>query len=125
MEEGELLVPPESLRVGLLQKLGAMQMLMTRAMREKLAGMRVSTPTYTKCTVRVRLPEGLLLQGMFNPDERVAAVFDWVTDCLAEPGTTYELVSSACLICKCMCAHSTTDLSTGAFQHWHSCPFLA
>lgn len=68
------------------------QMMMTKAMRERLqVGKK---PVYNSATVRVRLPEGLLLQGAFNADEPVASIFNWVTDCLAEPQTTYELVGS-------------------------------
>ncbi len=68
-------------------------MLMTRAMREKLSvGKR---PHYATSNVRVKMPEGLLLQGKFNPREPVAAIFDWVTGCLADPGLTYDLVGHA------------------------------
>ena len=67
-----------------------MQMMMTKAMREKLkAGQK---PNYSQAIVRVRLPEGLLLQGCFNANESVAAIFNWVTDSLADPSITYELV---------------------------------
>lgn len=69
---------------------GFLQMLMTRAMREKL---KIGSKTsYTKSTVRIRLPEGLLLQGQFNAGENVSEIFNWVTDSLADPGTSYTLV---------------------------------
>lgn len=38
------------------------------------------------------MPEGLLLQGKFGAKESVAAIFDWMTGCLASPGLTYNLV---------------------------------
>ena len=63
---------------------------MTRAMREKLnVGKR---PHYSTSNVRVKMPEGLLLQGKFGAKESVAAIFDWMTGCLASPGLTYNLV---------------------------------
>lgn len=40
-------------------------MLMTRAYREKLAGGRTQKGTYIYAVIRVRLPEGLLLQVAF------------------------------------------------------------
>ncbi len=36
--------------------------MMTRAMREKLAG-KGAAPVHTYATVRIRMPEGLILQG--------------------------------------------------------------
>lgn len=66
------------------------QVLTTRAARGRLHGPPPAAPAYA--LLRVRLPEGLQLQGEFNPGEAVAAVFAWVSDCLADPGCTYELV---------------------------------
>ena len=51
-------------------------MLMTRATRDKLKG-QVPSRSYGHATIRVRLPEGLVLQGEFNAGEPVAAVFEW------------------------------------------------
>ncbi|KAL0044388.1 hypothetical protein WJX82_003557 [Trebouxia sp. C0006] len=56
-------------------------MLMTRAYREKLAGGKTQKGAYIYAVIRVRLPEGLLLQGEFNAREPVTAVFEWVSDC--------------------------------------------
>ncbi|KAK9814988.1 hypothetical protein WJX73_003982 [Symbiochloris irregularis] len=67
------------------------EVLMTRAMRERLTlGDRRSQPSWG--TVRVRMPEGLLLQGEFAAGEPCLAVFAWLTDCLRDPGETYRLV---------------------------------
>lgn len=41
-------------------------MLMTRAYREKLAGGQKEQNNSTYAVVRIRLPEGLILQGEFN-----------------------------------------------------------
>ncbi|KAL0035323.1 hypothetical protein WJX77_000882 [Trebouxia sp. C0004] len=67
-------------------------MLMTRAYREKLAGGKTQKGTYIYAVIRVRLPEGLLLQGEFNAREPVTTVFEWVSDCLRDPSLTYELI---------------------------------
>ncbi|DBB14421.1 TPA: hypothetical protein ACH3X3_004718 [Trebouxia sp. C0006] len=67
-------------------------MLMTRAYREKLAGGKTQKGAYIYAVIRVRLPEGLLLQGEFNAREPVTAVFEWVSDCLRDPSLTYELI---------------------------------
>ncbi|BDA46192.1 probable UBX domain-containing protein 6 [Coccomyxa sp. Obi] len=68
------------------------QTLMTRAYREKLAGGQKEQSNSTYAVVRIRLPEGLILQGEFNAGEPVAAVFEWMTDCMRDPGATYELI---------------------------------
>lgn len=39
---------------------------MTRAYREKLNGQKQSVGNFTYTTVRIRLPEGLVLQGEFS-----------------------------------------------------------
>ncbi|KAA6417747.1 MAG: hypothetical protein FRX49_12333 [Trebouxia sp. A1-2] len=66
--------------------------LMTRAYREKLAGGKTQKGAYIYAVIRVRVPEGLLLQGEFNAREPVTAVFEWVSDCLRDPSLTYELI---------------------------------
>ena len=43
-------------------------MLMTRAYREKLAGGKTHKGTYIYAVIRVRLPEGLLLQVIISAD---------------------------------------------------------
>ncbi|KAL3148606.1 hypothetical protein ABBQ38_014034 [Trebouxia sp. C0009 RCD-2024] len=67
-------------------------MLMTRAYREKLAGGKTQKGMYIYAVIRVRLPEGLLLQGEFNAREPVTAIFEWVSDSLRDPGQTYDLI---------------------------------
>ncbi|CAL5227638.1 g10643 [Coccomyxa viridis] len=68
------------------------QTLMTRAYRDKLNGAKQDVNSIASATIRIRLPEGLVLQGEFNAGEPVSAVFEWLTDCLSDPGCTYELV---------------------------------
>lgn len=73
--------------------------LMTRAMRERLASGRRDPEAERRAEararfalVRVRLPEGLLLEGEFNAREPVAAVRAWISDCLSDPLSTYDLI---------------------------------
>ena len=49
-------------------------MLMTRAYREKLAGGKTQKGTYIYAVIRVRLPEGLLLQVITFFDSFIIAV---------------------------------------------------
>ncbi|GAB4816883.1 hypothetical protein N2152v2_003929 [Parachlorella kessleri] len=66
------------------------QVLMTRNMRQGLKGPPPSAPAHS--LIRVRLPEGLFLQGEFVAAEPVAAIFEWVSGCLRHPGSTYDLI---------------------------------
>jgi UBX domain-containing protein 6 len=69
----------------------AEQTLMTRATRERLAR-GAARPPPAIATVRVRLPEGLAIQGEFGVGEPVAAVFGWLAAALADPLQSYDLV---------------------------------
>ena len=55
---------------------------MTREYRARLAAGSAPKRAATFAAVRVRLPEGILLQGEFNAGEPVSAVFEWVSDAL-------------------------------------------
>ncbi|EIE24119.1 hypothetical protein COCSUDRAFT_47147 [Coccomyxa subellipsoidea C-169] len=68
------------------------QTLMTRAYREKLASGHKEQAKVSFAVIRIRLPEGLILQGEFNAGEPVAAIFEWLTDSLRDPGATYDLI---------------------------------
>ena len=46
---------------------------------------------YRKALIRVRLPDGLVLQATFAASAPVSAVFTWVQDSLREPGHAFEL----------------------------------
>eukprot|EP00210_Caulerpa_lentillifera_P008027 g7664.t1 len=65
------------------------QTLMTREQRERIKGPKQS---FNFATIRVRLPEGILLQGEFDAHEKVLAVHVWVTDQLRDPTRPFELV---------------------------------
>ena len=54
----------------LLSSAVPLQTLMTRAFREKLNGPKQDVNSYPCATVRIRLPEGLVLQGEFNAGQQ-------------------------------------------------------
>ncbi|CAK0752440.1 hypothetical protein CVIRNUC_002146 [Coccomyxa viridis] len=66
--------------------------LMTRAYRDKLSSSKPDINSYASATIRIRLPEGLLLQGEFSAGEPTAAIIEWLTQCLKDPGCMYELI---------------------------------
>ena len=47
-----------------------LQTLMTRAYRDKLSSSKPDINSYASATIRIRLPEGLLLQGEFSAGPR-------------------------------------------------------
>ena len=47
-----------------------LQTLMTRTYREKLSGPKQDVNSYPSATIRIRLPEGLVLQGEFNAGQQ-------------------------------------------------------
>lgn len=70
------------------------QMLMTRESRARLASGSTARPKKRgPVAIRVRMPDGLILQGQFGPDEQVSEVFTWVTDALRDPSQTFDLIS--------------------------------
>ncbi|KAG9343229.1 hypothetical protein JZ751_014208 [Albula glossodonta] len=66
-------------------------MLRTRAMREQ--DQQRERKKYNYALLRVRLPDGMLLQGTFLARERVAALFQFVRESLADGWQPFELVA--------------------------------
>lgn len=95
--------------------------LMTKAMRDKLnlGKSEGITPPAKYATIRVRLPEGLFLQGQFDTTEPAAAVFAWVSDCLIDPLQTFDLILGTTRKPVQMSAHSirAADLVPTATLH--------
>merc|ERR1719516_359913 len=67
-------------------------MLRTKAMREKEEAK--AKRKYKYCLIRVRFPDGWVLQGTFSVYETVSAVMEFVTEALSSP-LPYILVDSA------------------------------
>ncbi|XP_062507898.1 tether containing UBX domain for GLUT4-like isoform X2 [Corticium candelabrum] len=66
--------------------------LMTRAQVEALERRRLEQ--YDKTTVRVHFPDRIILQGFFKSYEKIAALYEWVKGCLAEPSQEFELYTT-------------------------------
>lgn len=63
--------------------------LMTRKQRDELKGPK---QVFIFATIRIRLPEGVLLQGEFNAQEEVLSIHVWVAEQLRDPAREFELV---------------------------------
>ncbi|MEE6487668.1 hypothetical protein FKM82_014983 [Ascaphus truei] len=66
-------------------------MLRTKAMREKEEQRELRKYNYT--VLRIRLPDGYILQGMFYARERVSALFDFVREKLQNDWLPFELLA--------------------------------
>lgn len=66
--------------------------LRTKAMREK-EEMRTALRHYRFVLLRVRLPDGVILQGVFRPFEKLADVRMFVADALVNPHSIFSLAS--------------------------------
>ena len=62
-----------------LNQMSGMQTLMTRAYRERLTGSKQDINSISSATIRIRLPEGLILQGEFNAGAYLHSFFDWLS----------------------------------------------
>ena len=65
------------------------QTFMTREQREQLN--RGSTAQHTYAIVRVRLPEGVLLQGEFDAAESIVRIHEWIADQLRDASRPFEV----------------------------------
>lgn len=70
----------------------APQVLTTRTYKEARQG-AASGAAPTTTTLRIRFPEGVVLQGTFGGREPLTAVFEFVTSALRDPAACYELVT--------------------------------
>ncbi|OON13807.1 PUB domain protein [Opisthorchis viverrini] len=64
-------------------------MLMTKAMRERLRVQEVRLFRYA--LIRVRFPGNIMIQGTFCASDTLGKLRSWITDCLADPTTEYQL----------------------------------
>ena len=73
----------------MVQKRKHDQTFMTRERKEQLD--KRTTTQYTFATVRVRLPEGVLLQGEFDAAESVVRIHEWIADQLRDASRPFEV----------------------------------
>jgi len=84
--------------------LEASQQLTTRAHKERLQ--RATSPAPRSATLRVRMPDGWLLQGRFGAGELLSCVHAWVAECLAQP----RVSTQSALEASAQAAHMTFSL---------------
>jgi len=73
------------------QKLEESQQLTTRAYKERQQQQQAAASNHTHAVLRVRMTDGMLLQGTFKAGDRVQQVLSWVADSLAHPHRTFVL----------------------------------
>ena len=78
----------QALRNEALEKTG---MLRTKAMRER--DEQLELRRYNYCLIRVKFPNGLILQAMFKANEKYQDLLDLVNDCLEICDVPFELFS--------------------------------
>ncbi|XP_041363543.1 tether containing UBX domain for GLUT4-like [Gigantopelta aegis] len=66
--------------------------LMTQAMRQ--ARLEEHYAKYDKVVIRIQFPDRVVLQGLFNPRERVHAIYKFVKEYLEEKSSTFYLYTS-------------------------------
>lgn len=68
------------------------KILMTRAMRERLAKRKEIPNSKPTIRIRVRAPEGTKIVGDFRRKEPIQALFGWISDCLVDPMLEYDVI---------------------------------
>eukprot|EP00897_Mesotaenium_endlicherianum_P009706 jgi/Mesen1/8764/ME000524S08057 len=104
------------------------QVLMTRAQRERLAAGGAARRLYNTCIMRVQFPDGLLLQGLFLPQEPTSALaFPFPTKnpfipSVASPSSPMPTLEDADLVPASLIKFRPLDLSpytyTGLHRHY-------
>lgn len=76
------------------EKIESGKILMTKAMREKLAKRNEISCKSSNTTIRIRVraPEGTKIVGDFHKKEPIQALFSWVSDCLVDPMLEFDLI---------------------------------
>ncbi|KAL2608745.1 hypothetical protein R1flu_027318 [Riccia fluitans] len=75
------------------KKLEDSKMLMTRSSRDKLAA--AGKRRYKATVLRVKLPDGVILQGYFGAHESTTALYEFVASTLNNPHENFDLVIPA------------------------------
>ncbi|KAM7484691.1 hypothetical protein LguiA_000700 [Lonicera macranthoides] len=73
------------------KKLEESQLLVPKSLKEKQA--RAAKKRYTKTVIRVQFPDGVVLQGVFSPQEPTTALYEFVSSALKEQSLEYELLN--------------------------------
>lgn len=84
-----------------------LSVLRTKAMREREEQRELRKYTYT--LLRVRLPDGCLLQGTFYARERVGALYAFVREALQSDWLPFDLLASGGRSCRRRTAWPSTS----------------
>ncbi|XP_050275487.1 plant UBX domain-containing protein 2 isoform X1 [Quercus robur] len=72
------------------KKMAESQLLIPKSFKEKQA--KAARRRYKKTVIRIQFPDGVVLQGIFNPWERTSSLYEFVGSALKEPKLEFELL---------------------------------
>ncbi|KAM4108926.1 hypothetical protein ACB094_03G082200 [Castanea mollissima] len=72
------------------KKMAESQLLIPKSFKEKQA--KAARRRYRKTVIRIQFPDGVVLQGIFNPWERTSSLYEFVSSALKEPSLEFELL---------------------------------
>ncbi|KAH7834980.1 hypothetical protein Vadar_021694 [Vaccinium darrowii] len=73
------------------KKIEESQLLIPKSCKEKLA--KTARKRLKKTVIRVQFPDGVVLQGVFSPQEPTSALYEFVSLALKEPSLEFELIN--------------------------------
>ncbi|KAH7836083.1 hypothetical protein Vadar_032532 [Vaccinium darrowii] len=73
------------------KKIEESQLLIPKSYKEKLA--KTARKRFKKTVIRVQFPDGVVLQGVFSPQEPTSALYEFVSLALKEPSLEFELIN--------------------------------
>ncbi|XP_024030702.1 plant UBX domain-containing protein 2 [Morus notabilis] len=72
------------------KKLADSQLLIPKSYKEKQA--KAAKRRYKRTIIRIQFPDGVVLQGIFNPWEPTSSLYQFVSSALKEPSLEFELL---------------------------------
>ncbi|KAL0005245.1 hypothetical protein SO802_012806 [Lithocarpus litseifolius] len=72
------------------KKMAESQLLIPKSFKEKQA--KAARRRYRKTVIRIQFPDGVVLQGIFNPWERTSSLYEFVSSALKETSLEFELL---------------------------------
>ncbi|XP_028767136.1 plant UBX domain-containing protein 2 [Neltuma alba] len=72
------------------KKIAESQLLIPKSLKEKQA--KAARRKYRKAMIRIQFPDGVVLQGVFNPWEPTTALYEFASSALKEPSLEFDLM---------------------------------
>lgn len=72
------------------KKIADSQLLIPKSLKEKQA--KAARRRYIKAMIRIQFPDGMVLQGVFNPWEPTTALYEFASSALKEPSLEFDLM---------------------------------